>query len=135
MILADSTLVIDLLRQRHGVQDILKQYQQSYLAISLISIAELYTGLHYTRKKLGNKIFEQKKKELESTFAQFEILELNADIMMLAGKMRAQRLLEGNPIDLGDLIIGATGFFFHATGIMTRNIPHFECWQIPIVKY
>ncbi|MHA1672928.1 MAG: type II toxin-antitoxin system VapC family toxin [Promethearchaeota archaeon] len=135
MILADSTLVIDLLRQRHGVKDILKQYQQTSLAISLISIAELYTGLHYTQKKLGNKIFEQKKKELESTLAQFEILELNADIMILAGKIRAQRLLEGIPIDSSDLIIGATGFFFHATGIMTRNTPHFECWQIPIIKY
>ncbi|MHA1646530.1 MAG: hypothetical protein ACTSVL_03060, partial [Promethearchaeota archaeon] len=83
----------------------------------------------------GEKSFKRKLKEVQSILLNFDILELNEEIMIMAGKMNANRLLEGKAIDMVDLLIGATGKFYHANSIITRNIKHFECWEINLVNY
>ena len=135
MLLADTTFVIDLLRNRHNVREVQKDYGSENIGLSLISISELYTGLYYTQQKLREEIFSEKLKDLQNILLNFDIMELNEDIMVFAGEMRAKQLLKGVTIDMMDLIIGATGKFYHVNSILTRNTTHFECWQISLVDY
>lgn len=135
MILADTTFIIDLLRNRHDVKQIKENFENENIALSLISISEIYTGLYYTKSKLGEESFKKKLKDVQNTLLNYEILEMNEEIMIYAGKMSANRILKGNPIDMVDLVIGATGKFYNVKSIITRNIKHFECWGIKIVNY
>lgn len=135
MILTDTTFIIDLLRNRHDVEQIKDDFENKNFALSLISISEIYTGLHYTKLKLGEETFKKKLKGVQKILLNFDILELNEEIMISAGKMRANRLSKGKPIDMVDLIIGATGKFYNTESIITRNIKHFECWGINLVEY
>ncbi len=135
MILADTTFIIDLLRNRHDVEQIKEDFGNKNIAVSLISISEIYTGLYYTKSKLGEESFKKKLKEIQNILLNFEILELNEEIMISAGKMSANRLLKGKPIDMVDLVIGAIGKFYNVKSIITRNIKHFECWGINLVNY
>ena len=135
MLLADTTFVVDLLRNRHNVKKVQKNYESENIGLSVISISELYTGLYYTQQKLGEEIFNKKLKDLQKILLNFDIMELNEEIMAFAGEMRALQLLKGKTIDMMDLIIGATGKFYHVGSIITRNTAHFECWKIPLVDY
>ncbi|MHA1602216.1 MAG: PIN domain-containing protein [Promethearchaeota archaeon] len=135
MILADTTFIIDLLRNRYDVDQLGEKFKNNNISLSMISISEIYTGLYYTKSKLGEKSFKRKLKEVQSILLNFDILELNEEIMIMAGKMNANRLLEGKAIDMVDLLIGATGKFYHTNSIITRNIKHFECWEINLVNY
>lgn len=135
MILTDTTFIIDLLRNRNDVEKIKDDFENENIALSLISISEIYTGLYYTKSKLGEKLFKVKLNEVQNILLNIDILELNEEIMIFAGKMRANRLLKGEPIDMVDLVIGATGEFYNVKSIITRNIKHFECWGIHLVSY
>ncbi|UYP44172.1 hypothetical protein NEF87_000457 [Candidatus Lokiarchaeum ossiferum] len=135
MILADTTFVIDLLRSRHNVTTLQKKMKDETIGLSLLSISELYTGLYYTKNKLGDEVFTKKEGILQKVLSHFEIFELNEAIMVLAGKKRAAQIVAGNPIDLVDLIIGASAKYFCADAILTRNISHFNCWNINILDY
>ena len=135
MILTDTTFIIDLLRNRHDIDHIKENFENENIALSLISIGEIYTGLYYTKSKLGEKSFKKKLKEVQNILLNFDILELNENIMICAGEMSANRLLKGKPIDMVDLIIGATGNFYNVKSIITRNIKHFDCWGIHLVNY
>ena len=135
MLLADTTFVIDLLRNRHNVSEVQKRHENENIGLSLLSISELYTGLYYTQQKLGEEIFNQKLKDLQNILLNFDIMDSNEVIMVFAGEMRANQLMKGNTIDMVDLIIGATSKFYHVSSIITRNIAHFECWKIPLIDY
>lgn len=135
MIIADTTFVIDLLRNRGNVSHVQKNILQDSIGLSLISISELFTGLFYTKRKLGEAVFLKKSKELKSVLLSFDILSLNEAIMELSGQMRGILLYQGAKIDLIDLIIGATAKYYNAKSIITRNRLHFTCWELPILEY
>ncbi len=135
MILADTTFVIDLLRNRHNVKKIQEIIKDEPIGLSLLSIGELYTGLHYTQMKLGLDSFIQKEKDLQKILTRFEIFELNEAIMILAGKTSAIQLIDGNPIAMVDLIIGATAKYYCVDSILTRNLKHFSCWNLNLIDY
>ncbi|MHA1919073.1 MAG: type II toxin-antitoxin system VapC family toxin, partial [Promethearchaeota archaeon] len=127
MILADTTFVIDLLRNRYNVKKIKVGLENVNIALSMISISEIYTGLYYSKSVLGEKLFKKKQEDVQKILLNLDILELNENIVISAGEMRANRLLNGKPIDIVDLIIGATGKFYNVDSIITRNNKHFDC--------
>jgi len=84
---------------------------------------------------LDEKIFKKKLKDIQNILLKFDMLEINEEIMIAASEMSAMRFLKGKPIDMGDLIIGATGNIYNVKMIITRNNKHFECWGIHLVNY
>lgn len=135
MLLADINFVIDLLRKKYDLKDLKDKVEKEIISISLITLSELYTGLHYIKSKLGENTYRKKEFELRAALLTFDILKLNAQIMESAGSMRRTRLAEGKTIDLVDLIIGATALFYDAKAIISRNFSHFNCWELPIIQY
>lgn len=101
MVILDTNIIIDHIRQ-HGKKDsalleIAKKQPKETLALSVISIQELYEG-RSTRE-------EEKEKQLLATISPLKILPYNYETAKLAGKLA--RDLD-RPVELADAAIAAT---------------------------
>ena len=118
MVILDTNIIIDHLRQKDSkdsyLMNIVKDYPNETLAISIISIQELYEG----------KSTQDKKKEqfLVDTLKPLEILAYTEDIAKLAGTL-ARDL--ARPIELADAAIAATVIINQAT-LFTLNKKDFK---------
>ena len=118
MVVLDTNIIIDHLRQKDSkdsyLMNIVKDYPNETLAISIISIQELYEG----------KSTQDKKKEqfLVDTLKPLEILAYTEDIAKLAGTL-ARDL--ARPIELADAAIAATVIINQAT-LFTLNKKDFK---------
>lgn len=121
-LLLDSSLIIDLLRQKDKKQSLLYKFVQQGCSfyLSIITYAELYSG---------KSIWEHRKtrSELEIVLQGMEILPLNKDISKNAGQIRAKY-----GTNLLDAIIAATAII-HKLDLATLNIKDFE--TIDGIKY
>jgi predicted nucleic acid-binding protein len=135
MIIVDSNVLIDILRGRNGINQILKKYPNEKYAISTITIEELYAGLGFTKEKLSSNSYSLILKKHEELIQQFLQLTINTEILMSAGLYRGLCLSKGNTIDSPDAIIVATAQFYKMERIITRNPDHFKYTNIPIETY
>ena len=98
MIVVDTSIIIDFLRQKNKQQTIF--YTQvargEKLAVSIITQTELYAG-----KSVWQTPFAQQ--ELTNIFSVIKVIPSTQEISVLAGKIRAQ-----SHLDLIDAIIAAT---------------------------
>jgi len=122
MVIIDTNIIIDHLRQTKKIS-LLKKLQQTTtekMAISIISIQELFAGKS-TRKKTNTNT-------LLSIINSLEILPYNYQIAKLAGQIN--RDLD-NPIEFADIAIAATTVY-HQSLLFTLNQKHFQ--NIPKLK-
>ncbi len=117
--LVDSDWAIHHLRGSQTATDRLKRLANDGLAISAISVAELYHGVFRSRDP------ELAETNLLRLLSDLEVVGLNAEICRLFGRERGRLQLQRTPIGDFDLLIGCTAIH-HKLTVLTNNRKDFE---------
>jgi tRNA(fMet)-specific endonuclease VapC len=118
--LIDTDWVIDHLNHIEHVMRRLEERAPEGLALSLISLAELYEGVYYSRDPVESEAVLQRFLNPELT-----ILGLDEETCKIFGKERGRLRAAGLMIGDCDLLIGATALR-HNLILLTNNRRHFE---------
>ena len=100
--LLDTTWIVEYLRGNADVISRLQALQDGELAVSIISVAELYEGVFRSHEPARNEA------ALKSFLAGVTVLGLTEDICMSYGRERARLYQQGNVIGAIDLLVAAT---------------------------
>jgi len=117
--LVDTDWVINYLRAHPAIVSRLGELQPQGLALSIISLAELYEGVFYSRDPDGDG------QDLADFLRGVTVLGIDADIAQLFGRERGRLRAAGMMIGDFDLLIGATALAHNLT-LLTNNRSHFE---------
>ena len=118
--LLDTDWVIDHLNHIERVTRRLEELAPAGLALSIISLAELYEGVYYSRDPVESEAALQRFLSPE-----LAILGLDEETCKLFGKERGRLRAGGLIIGDCDLLIGATALRHNLT-LLTNNRRHFE---------
>jgi predicted nucleic acid-binding protein len=135
VILADTTVVIDILRGRDETRQLLKRFLDEPLCISSITIKELHVGLGYTRIKMSEAVYEEKRRDVLKLIEDFHVIEVSNEILEKAGEKEGELLAKEKKLDLEDIIVGVSAEDIKASRIITRNADHFTSFSIPVETY
>jgi len=117
--LVDTDWIIDHLNKRIIVTQKLKEFRPDGIALSIISLAELYEGVHYSKDPLKSQ------EMLESLSEEFPVLPIDEDICKVFGKERGRLRQEKKAVSDFDLLIASTCLRWDLT-LLTNNRRHFE---------
>ena len=118
--LIDTDWVIDHLNHIERVTRHLEELVPEGLALSIISLAELYEGVYYSRDPVESEAALQRFLNPELV-----ILGLDEETCKIFGKERGRLRTAGLLIGDCDLLIGATALR-HRLTLLTNNRRHFE---------
>jgi tRNA(fMet)-specific endonuclease VapC len=117
--LVDTDLIIDHLNRKESARNKLRELKPSGIAVSMISVAELFEGVYYSKDPILSQNI------LEAFLHQFEIVGIDEDTCKTFGQERGRLRRQGMMIDNFDLIIASTCLRFNLT-LLTNNRKHFE---------
>jgi tRNA(fMet)-specific endonuclease VapC len=117
--LVDTDWIIDHLCGIAPVSQKLQALEPAGLAISIISLAELYEGVHYSRDP------QRSMAALQQFVAGVVVLPIDEAICDLFGKERGRLRKLGRTIGDCDLFIACTAIC-HGAALCTNNRRHFE---------
>lgn len=117
--LVETDWAVHYLRGRQDIIHKLEDLQPEGLAISVISLAELYAGVYTSNHPA---LAEEK---LKNFLAPIRILEVDLETCQNFGREQARLRREGQLIENFDLLIGATCLQHNLT-LLTNNRQHFE---------
>ncbi len=117
--LVDTDWVIHYLNAHPGIVERLRDLLDEGLGLSIISFAELYEGVYYSRDPEGDE------QDLNDFLRGVTVLGIDADICKIFGKERGRLRAAGMIIGDFDLLIGATALQYDLT-LLTNNRQHFE---------
>jgi tRNA(fMet)-specific endonuclease VapC len=117
--LVDTDWIIDHLNGVPAVSERLRELQPAGLAVSIISLAELYEGVHYSRDPARSET------SLQQFLAGLSILPIDDDVCRIFGRERGRLRQQGRTIGDFDLLIAST-CLRHQLQICTNNRRHFE---------
>lgn len=117
--LLDSDWAIYYLRGKEPFVKAIDKYRNEGIAISVVSIAELYEGVFWSPKP------EEKEIVLLDFLEGFTVINLSKPIARLFGKKRAELRGKGLTVNNFDLLIACTAEY-HKLTILTNNIKHYE---------
>lgn len=118
--LVDTDWVIDHLRGRSIISNRLEELAPDGLALSIISLAELYEGIYYSRDPVRS----------EEAFLRFlnqdlDVLGIDEETCQIFGTERGRLRRDGRSIGDLDLLIAAT-CLRHDLTLLSNNRRHFE---------
>ncbi len=117
--LVDSDYLINALAGKPEAIHTIKRLAPYKLAISIISIGEIYHGIYTTTNpEAHSAVFQQ-------FIAPFRVFTLTEPVMALFGEIRAHLERQGTIISDFDILIGATALYYKLT-LLTNNLRHFE---------
>lgn len=119
MYLLDTGTVIYSFKGHEAVQKNLADHIDDSMALSVITLIELYYGAYKSEKKASNL---SKIKILEKSF---EIIPSGSESAEIFGMLKSDLETSGNPLDDFDLIIAACAMTQNLT-LVTNNYRHFE---------
>lgn len=114
--LIDSDILIDFLNNRTEAIKLLIRLEESEMAISAITFAEILEGLVGDRKKYPS---------VKKGLGKLSVLVVDTDIAEKFASVRARLRKAGQLIDNMDIFIAATAMF-HNLVLVTNNMKHFE---------
>jgi tRNA(fMet)-specific endonuclease VapC len=117
--LIDTDWIIFGLRGEKNIVSKLFELREEGLAISVISLAELYEGVYRSTDPVSNE------RSISDFLTGVSVLEITNEICKIFGKQRAKLRKEGRLIGDLDLLIAST-CFHHGLILITNNIKHFE---------
>jgi len=123
--LVETDRAADWLKGRPDAVELLRSLAPEGLAISLISLGELYEGIYFGRDPAGNE------KSLRAFLRFVDVLPLNRPIMKRFARIRGELRRQGQLIGDPDILIGATAIQ-HELVVVTRNDRHFA--RIPEIS-
>lgn len=126
MYLLDSDIIIDFLHGHKDATSLIGKLANKQLATSVICIAEILEGIHFSEKNKSQKIkdFKQFTKNLNVIEVEMAVA---SQFALLRGGLRKKGLL----IDNFDLLIASTAIT-HNLILVTNNKKHFQI--IPNLK-
>ena len=119
--LFDTSVVIDLLRQKIDTWNFLENHKKDEIISSSICKAEVMVGIYHSKSKN----IESRKKLADDLFESFsEVVDFDDEMAEIAGRIKAKLLFSGKIIDDFDVLIAATAIAKNAT-VVTSNVKHF----------
>ena len=115
----DTDWVIEYLHARPAIVARLTELQPRGLGLSIISLAELWEGVFYSRDPEGDG------QDLADFLSGVTVLGIDTDIAQRFGRERGRLRAVGMLIGDFDLLIGATALAHNLT-VLTNNRSHFE---------
>ncbi|OHB94339.1 MAG: hypothetical protein A2Z58_03185 [Planctomycetes bacterium RIFCSPHIGHO2_12_42_15] len=106
----------------NGYKEVVKKLsslRNEGLAISIISLAELYEGVYYSTRPVENE------KELNNFLTGVSILGINEEICKAFGKKSGRLRKQGISVSDFDLLIASTCSYYKLT-LLTNNLKHFK---------
>ena len=117
--------VVDYLAGKQQAISLLTFVWPDGIAISLITLGEIYEGIYYGRDPQRS----------EAVFRQFlrsvDVLPLNRSIMQRFARLRGDLRQRGQLIGDPDILIAATALYYDLI-LLTRNKKHYQ--RIPLLK-
>jgi tRNA(fMet)-specific endonuclease VapC len=117
--LVDTDWAIDYLNGHDRTRKRLEEVGQYGLAFSVISLAEVYEGIYYSRDPEGNK------QALLDFLEDVTLISIGEEISQLFGKERGRLRAIGKMTSDFDLLIGITARRYGLV-LLTNNRKHFE---------
>jgi len=118
--LIDTDWVIDHLKGMPEVTERLEEFSLEGLAISVVSLAELYEGVYYSKNP------EKAQMNLDEFLsADLTVIEVNQEIGQIFGKERGRLRRQKKTIGDFDLLIASTALRYDLT-LLTNNKKHFK---------
>jgi tRNA(fMet)-specific endonuclease VapC len=117
--LLDTDWVIDHFNGIAAITRRLEQLRPSGLALSVISLAELYEGVHYARDPGASR------RVLSRFVTGLTVVPVDDEICDIFGRERGKLRQQGKTVGDFDLLIAATGLR-HDLTVCTNNRRHFE---------
>lgn len=117
--LVDTDWAIDYLNGQDRTRERLEEVEDSGLALSIISLAEVYEGIYYSRDPKGNE------KALLDFLQDVTAIGIDEESCRLFGKERGRLRAEGKMTSDFDLLIGITARRYQLT-LLSNNRRHFE---------
>ena len=117
--LIDTDWVIEHFKQSGPVTQRLSELRESGLALSVISLAELWEGVFFSK--------DPKRSEavLEEFLSGVAVLGIDGEICKRFGQLRGLLRKQGKPVGDFDLLIAASALRHNLT-LLTNNRRHFE---------
>jgi tRNA(fMet)-specific endonuclease VapC len=117
--LVDTDWTVDYLNGQERTRKRLEEIEGSGLAVSIISLAEVYEGIYYSKDPEGNE------KALLDFLQDVTVISIDEEISRLFGKERGRLRAAGKMTSDFDLLIGMTACRYQLT-LLTNNRRHFE---------
>jgi tRNA(fMet)-specific endonuclease VapC len=118
--LIDTDWAIHYLNKHAGIVERLQELQQQEgLGLSIVSLAELYEGVFYSRDPDGDE------RDLQDFLRGVTILGIDEEVCKIFGRERGRLRAAGMLVGDFDLLIGATALRHNLT-LLTNNRRHFE---------
>ena len=117
--LVDTDWAIDYLNGQDRTRKRLEEIEESGLALSIISLAEVYEGIYYSKDPEGNE------KALLDFLQDVTLINIDEEISRLFGKERGRLRAVGKMTSDFDLLVGITARRYGLT-LLTNNRRHFE---------
>lgn len=117
--LVDTDWVIDHFNRIGAVTQRLHELQKEGLALSMISVAELWEGVHFSNDP------ERSQAMLEEFLSGVVVLGIDEEICRRFGQLRGSLRRQGKLVGDFDLLIAASALRHNLT-LLTNNRRHFE---------
>jgi tRNA(fMet)-specific endonuclease VapC len=117
--LIDTDWVIDHFHSVEKVVEKLEELASDGLAVSIISLAELYEGIYYSTDPIENEV------ALKGFLSGISVIGIDEGICKVFGKQRGELRLKGKLISDFDLFIASTCIYHNLT-LLTNNRRHYE---------
>jgi predicted nucleic acid-binding protein len=125
-ILLDTSVLIDVLRMRHGRRELLAELTRgsNILATSVLNVAELYAGMR-----------PEEETQTEKFLDALDCYELTTAAARLAGTLKNKYAKKGRTLTLADTIVAAIAIE-RGCILMTDNrkdfpMPELDCYDLP----
>lgn len=120
--LLDTSVLIDLLRQKLQAWDFINQHKDSEICTCAICEAEVWEGVYREEKSQ----FAERKKAVEDLFSNLKsTVSFDSSQAIIAGQIRATLSLKGQNIGDLDILIAAAAIATNAV-LVTKNPKHFS---------
>jgi len=115
----DTDWVIDYLNDKEPVASKVEELKEEGIAVSIISLAELYEGVYYSRNPKASE------KKLLGFLSGVIILGIEEEICKVFGKERGKLRKKGLLVGDFDLLIASTCLYYNIP-LCTNNRRHYE---------
>jgi predicted nucleic acid-binding protein len=117
--LVETDWAVHWLRGREEIVDRLRELQTEGIGLSVISLAELYTGIYYSTEPASAR------EGLRDFLSLVTVLGINEETCRIFGEENVRLRRDGRLIEDFDLLIAAT-CLHHGLRLLTNNRRHFQ---------
>jgi hypothetical protein len=129
-VLLDTTFLIDLMNGDDGAVEKARELESDLVQqrLSSMTLFELYYGAARSNQS------EAEREKIESVLASKPVYPADSAVMRKAGRLSGELMNDGNAVDDGDVIIGATADVLEEP-VLTRSVDDFERLGVDVETY